>query len=259
MSTVASEWFCKISDEQIGPLSSRQLKAMASAGRLTAEDRVRQGAEGSWVPAGRVKGLFPATATPTSKAAPPGNPPRQVKRSGARTPARAQSPETTGWFHKVGDICLGPFSLADLAQMIARGALDEGDSLRRGRSGVWTPAKDLVELRDHWRSRAQQKPAQGQPPRKERGPVEVGSGLPAGATVPKAGKYRCEFCGQGGMADLMNQSIAELLGMTGDSLSTGLSEHARKQTIKFFQKGARFTKCPNCGPATGWILEDDVR
>ena len=74
VSTVATEWFCKISNEQIGPLSSRQLKAMADAGRLTAKDRVRQGAEGSWVPAGQVKGLFPATGS-SAKVFDPGDVP----------------------------------------------------------------------------------------------------------------------------------------------------------------------------------------
>jgi len=61
---VATEWFCEISDEQLGPLSSQQLKTMADEGRLTGEDRVRQGTDGAWVPAGRVKGLFPADGSP---------------------------------------------------------------------------------------------------------------------------------------------------------------------------------------------------
>lgn len=52
-------WFCKISREQFGPLSSQQLLAMVAAGRLTPEDHVRRGAEGSWLPAARVEGLFP--------------------------------------------------------------------------------------------------------------------------------------------------------------------------------------------------------
>ncbi|NQU20238.1 MAG: DUF4339 domain-containing protein [Candidatus Nealsonbacteria bacterium] len=62
---MATQWFCEISGEQHGPVSSQQLKAMADKGRLTAEDRVRQGDDGSWVPASRVKGLFPAAGSST--------------------------------------------------------------------------------------------------------------------------------------------------------------------------------------------------
>jgi len=68
---MASEWFCEISGRQLGPLSSQQLRAMAEQGRLMPEHRVRQGAEGPWVPAARVKGLFQGDATPA--------PPRPVK------------------------------------------------------------------------------------------------------------------------------------------------------------------------------------
>ncbi|MBN2474468.1 MAG: DUF4339 domain-containing protein [Pirellulales bacterium] len=63
---MASEWFCEISGEQVGPLSPGQLKAMAEQGQLTPKHRVKQGAHGPWVPAGRVKGLFPVAGQPGS-------------------------------------------------------------------------------------------------------------------------------------------------------------------------------------------------
>jgi uncharacterized membrane-anchored protein YhcB (DUF1043 family) len=56
---MANEWFCKIADTEIGPLSPQQLKAMAVKGRLTPEDEVRRGTNGAWNPAGAVVGLFP--------------------------------------------------------------------------------------------------------------------------------------------------------------------------------------------------------
>ena len=55
---MAVEWFCQVSGEQLGPLSARQLKTMAQRGQLTPDSQVRQGSNGKWVPAGRVKGLF---------------------------------------------------------------------------------------------------------------------------------------------------------------------------------------------------------
>jgi len=55
---MAIEWFCKISGKQVGPLSPQQLKLLADKGKLRPEHQVRQGANGSWFPAIRVKGLF---------------------------------------------------------------------------------------------------------------------------------------------------------------------------------------------------------
>jgi len=62
---MANQWYCMISGHERGPLSSQQLKAMATKGRLQPDHLVRQGTEGSWVPASRVKGLF-ATAGPAA-------------------------------------------------------------------------------------------------------------------------------------------------------------------------------------------------
>jgi hypothetical protein len=53
------DWFCKIGDTKIGPLSGKQLKAMVAKGQLKPEHLLRRGNEGPWVSAGRVKGLFP--------------------------------------------------------------------------------------------------------------------------------------------------------------------------------------------------------
>ncbi len=57
---MASEWFCRIAGAELGPLSAQQVKAMAAQGRLHPDDVLRRGSDGPWLPAGRVKGLFPA-------------------------------------------------------------------------------------------------------------------------------------------------------------------------------------------------------
>ena len=70
---MASEWFCQIAGAELGPLSGQQVKTMAAQGRLHPDDVLRRGADGPWLPAGRVKGLFPAdqpaAETPTAPAA----------------------------------------------------------------------------------------------------------------------------------------------------------------------------------------------
>jgi len=57
---MTADWFCEILGNELGPLSSKQLRTLVEKGKLSPDDRVRQGTEGNWVPAGRVKGLFPS-------------------------------------------------------------------------------------------------------------------------------------------------------------------------------------------------------
>lgn len=52
-------WYCRINDEELGPLTDRQLKKLVKTEQLTRADDIRKGTNGKWVPAERVKGLFP--------------------------------------------------------------------------------------------------------------------------------------------------------------------------------------------------------
>jgi hypothetical protein len=56
---MSDDWFCKIEGKKIGPLTAQQLRTIVAKGKLHPEHLVRRGDEGPWVPAGRVKGLFP--------------------------------------------------------------------------------------------------------------------------------------------------------------------------------------------------------
>ena len=58
---MSADWFCKIGEKQVGPLSGQQLKTVVAKGQLRPEHLLRRGTEGPWIPAGRVKGLFPET------------------------------------------------------------------------------------------------------------------------------------------------------------------------------------------------------
>lgn len=74
-----AEWYYKIAEQVVGPLSSEQLKALAEGGRLAPGDPVAKSSEGPWVTASRVKGLFevaaiddePAEESPSSMPSPP--------------------------------------------------------------------------------------------------------------------------------------------------------------------------------------------
>ena len=61
---VAQEWYVKIGDEARGPVGGARLKEYAAQGRLKPEMQVRRGEQGPWVPAAKVKGLFPAPPPP---------------------------------------------------------------------------------------------------------------------------------------------------------------------------------------------------
>jgi hypothetical protein len=80
---MAHEWYVQHNGKLYGPLSSANLKKLAAEGRISAATNVRLGAEGNWVPAARVQGLFvassaeappvtgPAAKSPPPKTAPP--------------------------------------------------------------------------------------------------------------------------------------------------------------------------------------------
>jgi hypothetical protein len=55
---VKTNWYCRFSAEQEGPFSSRQMRALAKEGRITAETPVRREADERWYAARKVRGLF---------------------------------------------------------------------------------------------------------------------------------------------------------------------------------------------------------
>jgi Zn-dependent protease with chaperone function len=63
--SMSSEWYLMSEGVVKGPLSAPQLRAMAQAGQIGQEDRIRKG-DGPWAPANRVKGLFDDAFASTS-------------------------------------------------------------------------------------------------------------------------------------------------------------------------------------------------
>lgn len=84
-----AEWFCRISGDDLGPLSSGELKAMAADGRLRPEDYLRKGTEGPWLLAAGIKGLFPAEGSAPGASGPTRLPvAKPLKDPGADPPPR---------------------------------------------------------------------------------------------------------------------------------------------------------------------------
>jgi len=57
---MASQWFYQLMGEQIGPVSSTELRNLAQRGMISTETQIANAPNGPWVPAARVKGLFAA-------------------------------------------------------------------------------------------------------------------------------------------------------------------------------------------------------
>ena len=97
---MSADWFCKIGEKKYGPLNGQQLKTIVAKGQLKAEHLVRRGSEGPWVPAGRIKGLFPqgGDAASQGKKLPQATAkplPKKAARAGSLpTAAAAPSPPT---------------------------------------------------------------------------------------------------------------------------------------------------------------------
>ena len=69
---MASEWYLRVADREVGPLAPGQLKAMADRGQISPYDPVRLGRDGRWVPASSVRGLLPAGGPSTMEPPPTG-------------------------------------------------------------------------------------------------------------------------------------------------------------------------------------------
>lgn len=68
---MANLWHYKRQGEQFGPFSDQQLKQLAVSGKLQPSDMVQQEGSAEWVPANRLKGLFPTSvASPLATDAP---------------------------------------------------------------------------------------------------------------------------------------------------------------------------------------------
>lgn len=81
-------WFYKLMGEEIGPISSTELRTLAQRGTISADTPVRKGQNGTWIPANRVQGLFS-----TSDADIKGDSPRENIPLETKTPCSESSPQ----------------------------------------------------------------------------------------------------------------------------------------------------------------------
>lgn len=105
------EWYFQVMGQELGPLSVGELKAKVANGQIQPDTLVRKTAEGKWIFAGKVKGLFavPDEPPPVAKSkssatlpvmsgsatpAKPGSSAEIATKSGAKPPSSATIPAT---------------------------------------------------------------------------------------------------------------------------------------------------------------------
>ncbi|NQT17492.1 MAG: DUF4339 domain-containing protein [Planctomycetes bacterium] len=90
---MASQWYVRKGSKQYGPFSAATMKQYAAQAKIKPDDRVKQGEDGGWLVAAKVKGLFD-TAT-TAKPAPPSSVPVEAPPNLPSVGAQAAAPGHT--------------------------------------------------------------------------------------------------------------------------------------------------------------------
>lgn len=106
---------------ELGPMSWEDLRERARRGDLGADNQVRQGEQGPWLPAGNVPGLLAASDDA---------PPR----------------DDDSWYCEVLGAELGPMSWEDLCLLARRGNLNADNRVRRGGNADWIRAASVAGL-----------------------------------------------------------------------------------------------------------------
>jgi len=118
-----SLWYYARGEQEKGPITTVQIKALSAAGKLQKDDFVWKEGMETWVPAGEVAGLFPEQA-PTD----PGSKSELPARQGQPRPAHRPGPSATGDIAAHARlICRFVFAFGLLLALLSRGCDTLGD------------------------------------------------------------------------------------------------------------------------------------
>jgi hypothetical protein len=145
---MATQWYCRLMGTELGPFTSKQLLEMARGHRLMPDDSVKKGADGMWVAAHRVKGLFDDTSASTIIMA---SLPPEVKRaleSKQETTKEAAAPEPRPikWYYISDQNKVGPLSFDELVARGREGLVKPDSRVWSSKSPKWCEAKDVEGL-----------------------------------------------------------------------------------------------------------------
>jgi hypothetical protein len=133
---------------EMGPFTSSQLVEMARSHQLTPEDFVKKGAEGTWVDASRVKGLFEDGASSSIIRAhvPPNMKEDTTRKAKPADDAPANSPAAVTWNYISDHNKVGPLKFDELIAHGKQGLLKPTDRVWSSRSPKWCEAQQIDGL-----------------------------------------------------------------------------------------------------------------
>lgn len=162
-----ADWYYKSENGEHGPCAFDEIVDLVAQGRLQQQDDLRQGADGKWVPAASIVGLFPEpeelhdlaeldfTFEESSAPAPatdlsefelsPSSEPAASAGKGAST-AVAEPSVGDAWYYRSLGQELGPMPLAKMVSLAVDGTIGADDEVRNGESGEWARAEDVEVL-----------------------------------------------------------------------------------------------------------------
>lgn len=154
---MASQWYCRLMGTEMGPFTSKELLEMAQTHKVTPEDWVKKGADGKWVEAHRVKGLFDDTSSSTiimAKLPPDVQQALEAKQSAARSSARppdadptpTDEPGAVTWHYISSDGHVGPLSFETLIAHSRQGLVKPKSRVWSSASPKWCEARDVEGL-----------------------------------------------------------------------------------------------------------------
>ena len=145
---MATQWYCQLMGTELGPFTSKQLLEMARSHRLVPDDSVKKGADGMWVAAHRVKGLFDdATASTIIMASlPPEVKQALESKPETTTEMAAPGPRPIHWYYISDQNKVGPLSFDELVAGGREGLVKPESRVWSSTSPKWCEAKDIEGL-----------------------------------------------------------------------------------------------------------------
>jgi len=158
-------WFLQLAGKVEGPFSFARLRRLAEEGHFTMNDFVRSGANGPWVSAASVAGLFSSAAADgdagiehlsqhatdlKSRGTPAptlGSGQQELQTPTDETPpAHQTAARNDQWHCRIFGIELGPMPFEDLQRMARAGELSDDDEVQLGEQTEWNPASVIANL-----------------------------------------------------------------------------------------------------------------
>lgn len=140
---MSEEWYYRFMDQDLGPVDFATLRDMGRTGTLSGNDLIRCTRDGEWRAANEVPGLFAESDAEAAFS--------EILDAVVHVESRlAQESncahQDQGWYCRILDQELGPYSFEDVFRMAEEGQLTQSDLLRRIDGTDWVAAGEIVGL-----------------------------------------------------------------------------------------------------------------